>query len=375
MTTEPQSRLEAATYCQRPWNAAKTIIPPRRSATSARAFVAERGRPSGSNFKVELTEPAAVLDLQPWWTPLQETRHRSGELLRSAGLLAFSSPTDGTRFPMCAAASPPVLEGTWIIRSAVAPWLRAVHAVTGAVAAPRVTRRPAVYRQAPGPVRDRMGPTRPCRTLVLAGRSPRASDPGFHRWATRRRSSRRAGTPAPISHRTGRGRTEPWNCFRSSWVIRRGSAARQPCRPEPRHRLAGRKVPAPYISNTGGARQGAQGGNRRIEKPSLRSGTSGCRSCRVLGVALIVTVVGATAVVFGVPAPFGDVGQIVEALRRMTTNTVVAYFPVANALSTATVEIDGCQGRRDRQGRAGVTSTKVDLRLLNKYKRPPTRRR
>jgi phospholipid/cholesterol/gamma-HCH transport system substrate-binding protein len=49
-------------------------------------------------------------------------------------------------------------------------------------------------------------------------------------------------------------------------------------------------------------------------------------------IALVVAIIAAIAVVFGVPTPFGYIPGLVQLYKKLTTNTVVAYFPVANAL-------------------------------------------
>src|SRR6201993_851124 len=100
--------------------------------------------------------------------------------------------------------------------------------------------------------------------------------------------------------------------------------------------------------------------NVRLPKVSRASLISGA-------VAILVVI----ALLFGVPTPFGWVPGLIGLYKKLTNNTVVAYFPAANALySGDRVQIMGVRvGSVDKIEPAG-DKMKVTFHYANKYKVP-----
>ncbi len=227
---------------------------------------------SGPYFKVQLTNLLPYWILQPWVDAAFKKRGIDPEnFWRSAGLPAFKFPDpNGTRFPNGAPPpAPPVLEGTPDHPyPAVAPGSPCSYTPT-----PELLPRPgnpmpcAGIDQNLGP----FGPNGPYPALPNVASSPPnpaglpptpgipiAGRPGEVQPDV-------PGTPVPIAPGPAGGRTEPLGPLPGPAPA--NPAAAPPPGPLPAGPPApagpGPQVPAPYISNTGGAGgSGAQGGNQ-----------------------------------------------------------------------------------------------------------------
>jgi phospholipid/cholesterol/gamma-HCH transport system substrate-binding protein len=227
---------------------------------------------SGPYFKVQLTNLLPYWILQPWVDAAFKKRGIDPEnFWRSAGLPAFKFPDpNGTRFPNGAPPpAPPVLEGTPDHPfPAVAPGSPCSYTPT-----PELLPRPgnpmpcAGIDQNLGP----FGPNGPYPALPNVASSPPnpaglpptpgipiAGRPGEVQPDV-------PGTPVPIAPGPAGGRTEPLGPLPGPAPA--NPAAAPPPGPLPAGPAAppgpGPQVPAPYISNTGGAGgSGAQGGNQ-----------------------------------------------------------------------------------------------------------------
>jgi phospholipid/cholesterol/gamma-HCH transport system substrate-binding protein len=227
---------------------------------------------SGPYFKVQLTNLLPYWILQPWVDAAFKKRGIDPEnFWRSAGLPAFKFPDpNGTRFPNGAPPpAPPVLEGTPDHPyPAVAPGSPCSYTPT-----PELLPRPgnpmpcAGIDQNLGP----FGPNGPYPALPNVASSPPnpaglpptpgipiAGRPGEVQPDV-------PGTPVPIAPGPAGGRTEPLGPLPGP--APGNPAAAPPPGPLPAGPPApagpGPQVPAPYISNTGGAGgSGAQGGNQ-----------------------------------------------------------------------------------------------------------------
>jgi phospholipid/cholesterol/gamma-HCH transport system substrate-binding protein len=227
---------------------------------------------SGPYFKVQLTNLLPYWILQPWVDAAFKKRGIDPEnFWRSAGLPAFKFPDpNGTRFPNGAPPpAPPVLEGTPDHPfPAVAPGSPCSYTPS-----PELLPRPgnpmpcAGIDQNLGP----FGPNGPYPALPNVASSPPnpaglpptpgipiAGRPGEVQPDV-------PGTPVPIAPGPAGGRTEPLGPLPGPAPA--NPAAAPPPGPLPAGPAAppgpGAQVPAPYISNTGGAGgSGAQGGNQ-----------------------------------------------------------------------------------------------------------------